>query len=340
MPTLILNAAGMLTVQMRDGDPHAAPDLSVPALAQQYFTAGLSDVGWAQAIEAVRQFVQPLPCSVQNEPLRLRGAGWLGWDAHAGLPDATVNDAARAIAIQRDWPAAEVEHLFHQSQGAAAAVALTNRLGALAPRFAAELALVHACLRHWCLAEVRREPDAIAAVRDLPPGSVLWREPDAPVTAYVGLGANLGDAMQALRQAVRDLRASEGVQDVRISSLYRSAPIDAAGPDYLNAVAALRTRLSPAALLLRLQAIEQAAGRARPWRNAPRTLDLDLLRYGDLASDVPALTLPHPRMNERAFVLRPLHELAPDGVSTADLQAVAAQTMERLPGDWVSESEI
>lgn len=90
-----------------------------------------------------------------------------------------------------------------------------------------------------------------------------------------------------------------------VSSLYGSAPVDAGGPDYLNAVAQLCTTLVPQALLAQLQAIEQAAGRERPYRNAPRTLDLDIRLYGDRVIDTPTLTVPHPRLHERAFVLYP-----------------------------------
>ncbi len=153
-----------------------------------------------------------------------------------------------------------------------------------------------------------------------------------PVTAYVGLGANLGDAAAAVRQALRDLDTLPGTQLKRTSSLYRSAPVDATGPDFVNAVAELDTTLGPYELLAQLQRLEQAAGRERPWRNAPRTLDLDLLLYGDLQQDDPVLTLPHPRMLGRAFVLRPLAELVPGRVSAAQLQAVQPQAIERLPG--------
>ena len=147
----------------------------------------------------------------------------------------------------------------------------------------------------------------------------------AEVTAYVALGANLGDAAQALRDALAALGATSGVQVVRSSSLYRTAPIESTGPDYLNAVAEVRTTLTAPALLDALQAIEQAAGRERPYRNAPRTLDLDVLLYGDAHIDSHRLTVPHPRMWERAFVLVPLREVAPGLVPTERLNAVAKQ---------------
>ena len=104
----------------------------------------------------------------------------------------------------------------------------------------------------------------------------------------------------------------------------------AAGPDYLNAVVALETRLSAPALLDALQALELQAGRERPYRNAPRTLDLDVLLYGSARIESARLTVPHPRMLLRAFVLRPLAEIAPDLVSANQLEAVRDQTIERL----------
>lgn len=154
--------------------------------------------------------------------------------------------------------------------------------------------------------------------------------PAGAVTAWIGLGANLGDARAALRAAVQAMDGLPDTQLRQVSSLYRSAPVDAHGPDYLNAVAELRTTLAPLALLHALQAIEQAAGRERPYRNAPRTLDLDLLLYGDLRLDGVELTLPHPRMAGRAFVLLPLAELAPALVGAAELAAVGDQRLERV----------
>jgi len=156
----------------------------------------------------------------------------------------------------------------------------------------------------------------------------------ATATAYIGLGANLGDAPAALRAAVQALAALPGTQVMRCSALYRSAPVDATGPDYHNAVAAVRTTLAPHDLLAALQAIEAAAGRERPYRNAPRTLDLDILLFGDLALDTPTLTVPHPRLRERAFVLLPLAEIAPDRVVPAWLDAVRSQRIERLDQPW------
>ncbi len=155
--------------------------------------------------------------------------------------------------------------------------------------------------------------------------------------AYVGLGANLGDARAALDSAFEALAALPGTELLRRSSLWRSAPIASSGPDYLNAVAELRSTLAPLELLHRLQAIELAHGRERPYRNAPRTLDLDLLTMDGINLATPELTLPHPRAHERAFVLAPLAELAPQleipghGAVAALLAAVAGQRIERLP---------
>ena len=127
--------------------------------------------------------------------------------------------------------------------------------------------------------------------------------------AFVGVGANLGDAQAAVRAALQALGRLPQTQRVACSSLYRSAPVDAEGPDFVNAVAELHTALSPLQLLHRLQAIEQDFGRVRAARNAPRTLDLDLLLLGPLVLQGEELTLPHPRLHLRAFVLRPLAEL-------------------------------
>jgi 2-amino-4-hydroxy-6-hydroxymethyldihydropteridine diphosphokinase len=134
----------------------------------------------------------------------------------------------------------------------------------------------------------------------------------AGVRAWVGVGANLGDAAAAVDSALQALALLPRTSLVARSSLYRSAPVNAGGPDYVNAVAALETLLSPRALLTALQALENAAGRERPHANAPRTLDLDLLLWGDMVLDDADLTLPHPRLHHRAFVLEPLAELAPE----------------------------
>jgi 2-amino-4-hydroxy-6-hydroxymethyldihydropteridine diphosphokinase len=131
--------------------------------------------------------------------------------------------------------------------------------------------------------------------------------------AWIGIGANLGDARANVLDAIERLSCLPGATLLQTSSLYRTAPVDSSGDDYVNAVAALDTALDAHALLQALFAIEQAHGRERPYRNAPRTLDLDLLLYGDaVIADVPTLIVPHPRMHERAFVLAPLAEVAPD----------------------------
>lgn len=129
--------------------------------------------------------------------------------------------------------------------------------------------------------------------------------------AFVGLGANLGDAHGTLARAVRALDQLPDSRLTGISSLYKSAPVDATGPDYLNAVAQLDTRLPPLSLLRALLTIETEHGRERPYVNAPRTLDLDLLAYDELELSSTELTLPHPRAHLRAFVLLPWAELAP-----------------------------
>ena len=148
-----------------------------------------------------------------------------------------------------------------------------------------------------------------------------------PVTACIALGANLGDARATVARAVRDLRVLPQTRVQAVSRLYRTAPHEASGPDFINAVVKVMTDLTAPALLQALQSLEQAAGRERPYRHAPRTLDLDLLFYGDARIDSPALTVPHPRWRERAFVLHPLADVAPERVSAADLLAVQDQAI-------------
>jgi 2-amino-4-hydroxy-6-hydroxymethyldihydropteridine diphosphokinase len=149
---------------------------------------------------------------------------------------------------------------------------------------------------------------------------------------FIALGANLGDARATVVQAIQSLSQLPGTTVLKHSSLYRSAPVDASGPDFINAVAEITTTLSPQSLLTALQALELGAGRLRLYRNAPRTLDLDILLYDELALDSPELVIPHPRMLSRAFVLLPLAEIAPEQVTSAHLQAVAQQAIERLSG--------
>jgi 2-amino-4-hydroxy-6-hydroxymethyldihydropteridine diphosphokinase len=131
--------------------------------------------------------------------------------------------------------------------------------------------------------------------------------------AFVGLGANLENPLQQVRQALSELDAIEHTRVIAASSMYRSVPVGYADqPDFINAVAKLRTGLSPRELLEALHGIENRHARRRSVRNAPRTLDLDLLLYGMLVAREEGLILPHPRMHERAFVLLPLAEIAPD----------------------------
>jgi 2-amino-4-hydroxy-6-hydroxymethyldihydropteridine diphosphokinase len=151
-----------------------------------------------------------------------------------------------------------------------------------------------------------------------------------PVMACVALGANLGDAVVTVRQALHDVAGLPQTQIFKASSLYRSAPYEAQGPDFINAVALVQTQLSPHELLHALQALELQSGRERPYKNAPRTLDLDLIFYGDVALATPELTLPHPRWQERAFVLQPLAEVWPERVSVEQLKAVQDQTIQRM----------
>lgn len=155
--------------------------------------------------------------------------------------------------------------------------------------------------------------------------------------AYIGIGANLGDALANVDDALARLGALPSTRLLASSPRYRTAPIDSSGDDYINAVARIDTALGPHELLDALQSIEQAHGRERPYRNAPRTLDLDVLLYGDQLIDTPNLQVPHPRMLERAFVLVPLLEIAPDvavpgaGPAQQFAAAVAGQQITRIP---------
>jgi 2-amino-4-hydroxy-6-hydroxymethyldihydropteridine diphosphokinase len=133
----------------------------------------------------------------------------------------------------------------------------------------------------------------------------------AAVRAFVGVGANLGDAAAQVDSGMAASAAWPRIELVARSGLYASQPVDAPGPDFVNAVVELRSELPAIELLRALQAIEYRHGRTRAATNAPRTLDLDLLLYGDMRSSDPLLRLPHPRLHERAFVLRPLLEIAP-----------------------------
>jgi 2-amino-4-hydroxy-6-hydroxymethyldihydropteridine diphosphokinase len=126
--------------------------------------------------------------------------------------------------------------------------------------------------------------------------------------AYVGMGGNLGDVLANLQSALGGMHSLPGTLVEAVSPLYCTEPVEASGPDYLNAVAVIQSSLGPMELLHALQRLETAHERERPYQNAPRTLDLDLLWYGNLRRQTPELTLPHPRMMLRAFVLIPLAE--------------------------------
>jgi 2-amino-4-hydroxy-6-hydroxymethyldihydropteridine diphosphokinase len=154
--------------------------------------------------------------------------------------------------------------------------------------------------------------------------------------AWLGIGANLGDARQNLKDAVVCLAQQHTLTVIAKSSLYRTAPIDAGGDDYYNCVVKLETGLDVHALLGLCQRIEQHFGRERPFRNAPRTLDIDILMYGDATIDEPDLIVPHPRMTGRAFALVPLVEIDPElvipgqGPAGAFLADVADQRIEKV----------
>ena len=149
--------------------------------------------------------------------------------------------------------------------------------------------------------------------------------------AYVGIGSNLDDPVRQVRQAFDELDRLPHTRLVKKSSLYRSAPLGyEKQPDFINAVAQLETGLPAERLLAELQEIEARHGRKRSFPNAPRTLDLDLLLYGQAELRSPALTVPHPRMHERAFVLRPLMEIAPE--LKLSLENCAGQEVEKIDG--------
>ncbi|MDZ7814200.1 MAG: 2-amino-4-hydroxy-6-hydroxymethyldihydropteridine diphosphokinase [Ideonella sp.] len=161
----------------------------------------------------------------------------------------------------------------------------------------------------------------------------------APDHALIGLGANLGDAVGAVRNAAQALGRLPNSRLLACSALYCSAPWQADGPDFINAVAWLQTGLEPLELLDALQALELAEGRQRPYLNAPRTLDLDLLMMGERQMESPRLTLPHPRMHQRAFVLRPLHDLLPGlcipGLAPTDaISAWMSSTADQCIAPW------
>jgi len=155
------------------------------------------------------------------------------------------------------------------------------------------------------------------------------------VTAYIALGANLGDAAHSVRDAIQAIHALPHVQVTQQSSLYQTAAMESLpgapkSPDYINAVIEVSCAQPAQWLLEQLQKIEQTAGRERPYKNAPRTLDLDILLFGDEKINTATLTVPHPRMWQRAFVLLPLAEIAPSIVSAEMLADIFGQSIEKL----------
>ena len=150
------------------------------------------------------------------------------------------------------------------------------------------------------------------------------------VRAFIALGANSGKPLAQIEQAFDALLKLPATEGLQRSRLYRTAPWQAQGPDFINAMAQVDTQLSAPELLAHMQRIEQAAGRIRPYHHAPRTLDLDLIFYGQAVIHSAALVLPHPRWRERAFVLRPLSDLAPERILASDWAAVAGQDITPL----------
>lgn len=144
-------------------------------------------------------------------------------------------------------------------------------------------------------------------------------------TAYIALGSNLGDREGLIRAAIRALNAVPGIRVTRVSSLLENAAVGgpAGSPSFLNAAAELQTSLEPAELLSRMLEIERSLGRVRRERWSPRTIDLDLLLYEDQVIDTQELRVPHPRMHERWFVLKPLTELVPDATHPVLNRAIA-----------------
>lgn len=159
---------------------------------------------------------------------------------------------------------------------------------------------------------------------------------EARTTCYIGIGANLGDARDQVERAIARIGELPTSSLTAQSSLFRTAPVEAGGEDYINAVVKLETSLTASALLNHLQAIEQDFGRERPYANAPRTMDLDLLLYGQTTMKSDKLTVPHPRMTQRAFVLIPLLQIDPfiqipgKGAAHSFVPAVAGQSIQKI----------
>ncbi len=153
--------------------------------------------------------------------------------------------------------------------------------------------------------------------------------------AYIGLGSNLGQPLAQVREAINELQQTDGLKLVAVSPLYASSPMGPQDqPDYINAVAAVETSLSPHDLLKKLQNLEQQHGRQRLRHWGERTLDLDILLYGQQILDDAELTLPHPGLAERNFVVYPLADIAPDIEIPG--QGLIAQLIARVPrGDLI-----
>jgi 2-amino-4-hydroxy-6-hydroxymethyldihydropteridine diphosphokinase len=156
--------------------------------------------------------------------------------------------------------------------------------------------------------------------------------------AFIGLGGNIGDTKQLIKDAIVCLAQNPELRVLTRSCMYQSAPVDAEGPDFINAVVSLETQLPPEDLLAICQKVENTFGRERPYVNAPRTIDLDVLAYDNISINNDRLTIPHPRMIERSFVLLPLLEIAPDidlpgfGKLTKYIPNVENQRIEKVKG--------
>jgi 2-amino-4-hydroxy-6-hydroxymethyldihydropteridine diphosphokinase len=156
------------------------------------------------------------------------------------------------------------------------------------------------------------------------------------VSAYIGIGSNLGKPVDNVEHALQELGTLPKSRISARSSLFLTAPVDATGDDYVNAVAQIETELSSQDLLHALLSVERSFGRERPFLNAPRTLDLDLLLYGNETIAMPSLQVPHPRMTQRAFVMIPLLEIDPfitipgKGPAHAYVPALASQRIRKI----------
>jgi 2-amino-4-hydroxy-6-hydroxymethyldihydropteridine diphosphokinase len=160
--------------------------------------------------------------------------------------------------------------------------------------------------------------------------------------AYIGIGSNLGDSIATIHSAIAALEKLPQTRLITTSSFFQSAPYEASGNDFMNAVVAIETTLTPAALLEYCQSVELSFGRERPFPNAPRTLDLDMLLYGHETINNASLIVPHPRMTERAFVLLPLCEIAPEimipgkGLASHYLPQLSQQRIDKLQVETLS----